>query len=399
MAWGTVETLLPPLRWAEIMGLSPWDFGQMRVPPQTHGCQDVWYQFPWQKNFLSRDEVSRAIAEAEFMFASKLGFWPAPKYFTNEEQPYPLQRVPHYTRFNRELDGARRAARLKWGYVRGGGSLARSLITANVAVTLSDADGDSYLDTFTLTVNTTVTDPDEIGVYVMDVDRLDQPISETWRLRPLRISFAGGVATIKGHIALLLKPSLAWNAVPVEVEPIAGNLLANLDVYRVYTDTTHTNDNSAQGYAVWEQIDCLEDDDCTLGTSSICIGDKRGDLGFVFVDFDPCETDFIAVGGEPTLLNLNYRAGYPLDANGQMDSVMADAIAKLATSLLPGLPCGCERSAKIISHWLSYPPVSGDNARFAAQDEINNPFGPMWGAVYAWRRVADLGISDIVSVN
>src|ERR1044071_7531029 len=112
MAWGTVETLLPPLRWAEIMGLRPWDFGQMRIPPQHNGCQDVWYQFPWQKNFLSRDEVSRAIAEAEFMFASKLGFWPAPKYFTNEEQPYPAQRVPHYTRFNRDVDGARRAARL-----------------------------------------------------------------------------------------------------------------------------------------------------------------------------------------------------------------------------------------------------------------------------------------------
>ncbi len=397
MAWGTTDTLLSPFEWAQIMGISPWQIGQMDLPARG-ACNDTMYQFEWQKNHLSRDEISRAIAEAEFMFASNAGFWPAPKYFTNEDIRYPQDRLGRGTWFNHDTGGGRKGIRTKWGYVRSGGTFARTLISAGEAVVISASITAGDNDTFTVTVATSITDPLQIALYVPDTERMGQPLSELWRVRPINVTFNAGTATITGHISSIILPSLAWATEPEPLDALAASLLATVDVYRVYTDTTHTDDNQAQGYAIWEKIDCQEDEDCLLGTSVICVGDKKSDLGYIFVDFDPCLVDFYPLSFEPTRINLNYLAGYPLESNGRMNPVYADIVAKLATAYLPELSCGCERVDKIISYWQSYPPASGDNARFSANDEIQNPFGPAMGATYAWRRLQDIGFSSIVSV-
>ena len=65
MARCSIETGLPLDTWAAILGISPWEFNQCRFPvTKSAQCSDVVYQFPWQHDHLSREEIGEAIADA-----------------------------------------------------------------------------------------------------------------------------------------------------------------------------------------------------------------------------------------------------------------------------------------------------------------------------------------------
>lgn len=393
MARSETETLLPLDSWARIMQVNPWEFNQIGAGfPRNSAaqCPHVFFQFSWQQDFLSREELGRTIEMAEHMIADELGYWPAPKYIADESVQYPRP-------YNRALFGGGytprltlKSVELNWKKVQGGGVMARTQIDDSVAVTLSDPDNDSVNELFTVSFATTVTDPNELAIYFTETDRNNEPIAETWRIRPVRVVIAGGTATITGHSSLLIKPDLTTRTDPQVLDvTLASNYVTAVEVQRVYRNETidSTANTSTQGYALWNNPPCNEPP-CTSEYGALCIAPVNAELGFVSVDFNVGAS---CHGYAPDRLSVSYLAGEPL-VNGQMAQPMADIVAHLATALLPVEKCGCERSNRIIAYWRAVGPAPGEGLRenLTGLGSSDNPFGPQRGAIWAWNKVKRL---------
>ena len=389
MARASTETLLPLDTWAKIMGVSPWWFNQFRdgfPTADTAQCAHVFFQYSWQHDFLSREEIANCIAMAEDMIATELHFWPAPKYFTDEVQQYPRPGNRELYAGGYTVRGQLKSVQLNWHKVQGGGVLARTLVNAGTAVVLSDTDGDGIDDLFTLTQATSVTDVNEIAVYFTAADRNNDPIDETWRVRPVTVAISAGVATVTGHTTLLVPPDLTtrWDAADLDVMTPA-NYVTALDVYRLYRDDDTTTNK--QGNAIWELTPCATPP-CGVEYSALCLGAREAEIGFVSVDYGVDTTS--CHWRAPDRVSVNYLAGEPL-VNGQMSHQMADIVAHLATALLPVERCGCERADRIIAYWREVAPASGEGMRVNIRGSYQEkPFGPQRGAEYAWKKVERL---------
>lgn len=388
----STPTLLSLLEWGEVMGINPWLLAQVGegVSVLSPQCDHVFYRFSYQQNFLSREELAHTIAKAEEAVAEQLSYWPAPKWVTNEVHPYPR---PH----NRQLygwagtpRGQWKALQLNWGKVQGGGSMARTLISAAGAVVMSDQDGDGVDDRFTVTVATTVTDPAEIAIYFTSVDRNAEPLDETWRIRPVSVVISGGNAVITGHPALLVVPNLESVVDPQILDvTTAANFVTTVEVHRLYLDTTSTLANPAQGTALWENPDCAVPP-CTVEWLPVCQGARNADTGMVSVDFLQGGLFCPPSDREPDRVSLNYVAGEP-SVNGRMSRAMADVVAHLTTAWLPVDKCGCERADRIIAYWRAIEAVDTKGIVPITLKQLDdNPFGVQRGALWAWQRVEQL---------
>jgi hypothetical protein len=388
------QTLLPLATWAKIMGLSPWEFSQLGTGfpvDNAAQCAHVWFQYQWQQDFLSREEVGHAISMAEDMIAQELLYYPAPKYFVDEIQQYPRPYNRELYAGGRTVRGELKSVELNWHKVQGGGTFARTIINAGTAIVLSDTDGDGINDTFTLTQATSVTDPNEIAVYFTVADRNSEPVDETWRVRPVRVTISGGFATVKGHSSLLVVPDLTLrtDAQVLDVT-VAANYVTALDVYHIYTNDDITTNQ--QGNAIWEIIPCANPP-CSVEYNALCLGARDAELGIVSVDYTPNGSTTLSSNNNwraPDRVSINYLAGEPL-VNGQMSQQMADIVAHLATALLPVEKCGCERSDRIIAYWREVAPASGEGMRASLRGSYKeHPFGPARGAEYAYSKVERL---------
>lgn len=409
MARSAYPTLLPIDEWARYVGIDPWTLNQWGVGfPEgssvgiNDGCGSVFYQHEWQNMptaNLSREEIGRTIMTSEDMIAKRLGFYPAPKFIYQELVQYPAPRTPYSwgsgawswgNGFPYALPKVP-SVQLKFTKVLGGGILARTNIGDTANLTLSDSDGDTVLDLFTCSIATTITDVNEIGVYIRAADRVPvgAPISEMWRIRPVNVTISGGTATIMGHSAMLAKPNLQTivNPQPLDVTDLT-NYVDELTVERVYRDTT-TDD--AQGTAYWENRDCIDDNTppCTLTEASICLGDRNGARGQVFVAFteDECCTNWRA----PDQVAVNYLAGEPL-VNGVMNDEYAAMVAYLASGMMINQLCGCDRADRLINYWrtdVTQPPSDQGQARMLTPHEMLSPFGFTRGSLYAWNRIPE----------
>jgi len=413
MAWSqAANTLLSLNEWASILGIDLFTFNQIgsgfpsgsSIGVDSGSCNNVWFNEEWQFNNISRSEVAKAIANAEDMLAKRLGFYPAPKFIYQEKHQYPIPRTPY----------AWGGGAWSWGWgfpyalpkvpsvqlnftkVLGGGILARTFIADTINLTLIDsttgiaAVAPAINDMFTCSVATTITDTSEIGAYFRAADRspINNAITETWRVRPIDVSITGGVATITGHSSLLVKPQLETIVNPVALDvTIATNFVSQLSVYRVYRDDISTD---SQGIAFWENLtdNCADDPPCTLSEASLCIGDRNGSRGQVFVGFT--EADCCLNWRNPDQVLINYLSGERL-VNNRINPDYARQIAYLAASLLPSESCGCQRSDRLINYWredVTNPP--NDQApRMLTEHELRSPFGFTRGSLYVWNRIPE----------
>lgn len=403
---GSTYTGLSLFEWAEMMGISPWEMAQIGEGfpnPSTAQCPHVFFQFPWQRDFLSREEILRAIDEAENALAEQLGYWTYPRYVVDERVQYPRPHQSWLDGVGKTIRGDWKAVQLRWHKVIGAGLINRTVINNTVAVpaavTYSDVDGDGVDDTFTVTVTTTVTDPDEIGVYIQAADRLGEDVGEVWRLRPVRVSISGGTATITGHSALCVLPELTAVTNPVSLDVTnAAIYISNVEVYRVFRDDTATSALPYQGVAIWdERPDC--DADCDFEVKELCIGERFNEAGQVYANWGIPSS--WPQARQPDRLSVNYLAGVPLES-GRMNKHYARIVAYLATSLLPSESCGCERSNRIIHYWRSLPnagDIPGVAGRPITVEEVNQtPFNQSRGALWAWRQVRELRNMGVVAL-
>jgi hypothetical protein len=406
MARANTYTLLPLDSFARIVGFDPFEFNQFSYPgtaKSSQQCKDALMQYEWQKEHLSREEVARAIADAERMLADELGYWPAPYYSVNETVQYPRPYSSLAVGRAGTPRGEWKSVKLQWHKVISGGVINRTLLNTIEADDIQDKDldDDGVFESFIATVTVpSGTSADEIGVYYTEDDRLGEELREIWRIRPLRITVSGTTATIRGHRTQLVKPAMTFK---VDVSPLdfskAENFISEMAVYRVFTDNTATEANPYQGVAVWN-ADPSCTPDCGVTVEPICLGESDYAQGRARAIFSL--SDCWPGGREPDRLQVNYLAGLPLE-NGQMQSEMANCVAYLAASMLASEKCGCDRSKRLLSHWRTLVTASknkNDTARGYTEREINsNPFGePTYGSLFAWRRVSkwrDLGVVSL----
>lgn len=386
MARASIATQLPLDSWAKIMGINLWEFNQIGEgfpESNTSQCPYVWFQYQWQENFLSREEIAEAIASAEQMIAYQLLYWPAPKAITETiDFPRPARRELYG--LGGDIRGRYKAVQLSWGKVQNPGIYKRTSI-GTAAVTRTDTDADTISDRFTVTIATTVTDPNEIAIYFKDTDRNSEPIDETWRIRPVKVSISAGTATITGHPSLLVKPDLESVTDPDSLNVTdAATYVTEVEVHRLYIGSD--TELSEQGIAIWEEGDC-DGSPCTVSSNAVCLTPRVAEQGMVGVDFLLAE---FCRDMEPNRVQLNYIAGAPL-VDGTMNPEYARIVARLATALLPVDKCGCDRSQRILTYWREVPPAEREGVRPTLVGELDkNPFGPQRGAVWAWMRVKEM---------
>lgn len=403
MARASTYTLLPLDRWATIMGIDLFEFNQFNFPvPKSAQCLDVTFQYEWQRDKLSREEIARAIANAEQMIADELHYWPAPTYFVDESVIYPRP----YQRDRYGFGGTPRhqpkTVQLEWHQVISGGVINRNEIGEIDTIAFSDPDGDDIKERFTCSITDAaiadITDANEIGLYFTETDRNDDALSETWRIRPVTVTVSGDTATFIGHAAQLVKPdkTFGYKVQKLEVGE-AENYVTDLEVWWTFTDSTFTDDQPYQGVAMWSDIPGCITPNCTFQIKPLCLGQHENGQGIVAPTFgSPATWPHYR---EPDRLSVNYLAGLPLH-NGQMQTEMAHCVAYLAANLLANEKCGCERNNRILAYWRERITMFEDstNARAYSKDYTNIPFPVTRGGLYAWQRVSRWRHQEAVSL-
>lgn len=419
MARASTRTLLSLDRFASVIGLHPLHFNQVTVDglaPATT-CGQPIFQYAWQRAAaVGREELAEAIATAENNIALAVGYKLLPTWEASEQQVYHRNGPPEWhTNYGLNARGRNFGLRTNFGYVLSGGREAKTLISANASIVystdmfisedqavprlLGQPNSIPYKETAIITVNTTVTNPDEIAVFYPD-----QSGDDAWEVRPIHVSISGGVATITVRREQLVRPQYMETISPSAVNGLDDeNFLASVDVYRRY------NDPSQQIQLLWENspnscgcgsTDCAS---CTFSTQMGCLLVRDTRLGLVSGspgDWNAATAQFdvtsFSVGHQPNRAVLWYYAGWQAQnlryPKIQMDRNWELAVARYAVTLLDRSICACQNVAALMDHWrndmsmnLSSPSIS--TSFRIPQAKFNNPLGTTRGALFAWNIV------------
>ncbi len=353
-------------RWSVRMIESDWHFNQVTGSgsgaPLAAPCSQVYVQ-------SERDELATALYRAVKDAASYLHFAPRPTWQTKDI----------------ELSGRFPPAGLciqLTGYLVAFGRRATTLIDADAAVVYSDTDGDNVDDMGTITVNTSVTDPDEIQVFFRVADGAPGAADERWEIEPISVSITGGVATIQIRRWLLAHPTVLWakpyNA-PNYNDRHAGDtgdpndFVTAVDVYRVYNDSANA--------ITFRAPSCNGCSDSVPHTADACgdiIHAREGRARIV-----PQSSACFALS-KPITVEVAYLAGHPL-VNGLMERELEETIIRLANCKMPQQPGNfCDRTLTMWQRDVLPVPAERLNVR-----DVNNPLGIREGEINAWKVFSD----------
>src|SRR3989304_947087 len=212
MAVASTLTLLPLDIYASIMQIPLPHFNQAAgasIFPVGGQCDNLWWQTGAQSaDRVSREELAQAIATAEEEIARVLGFWPAPMFITNEIHPYPRHYRPELITQGLTNRGQLRSIRADYAKFISAGQRGTTFV-GTPAIIRSDADGDGFDETVTVSIATALTDACEVKVYFEGYDG-----DPEWEIRPLRTKpISGGVFTAPFWIWQAIHPEL-WEAFP-----------------------------------------------------------------------------------------------------------------------------------------------------------------------------------------
>lgn len=389
MARATIAPLLSINEWAKIFGINPWAFDQVgkNLPAKiNHQCPHVWYQFPYQQDFISREELALAILRAEELIAGKVPFYPAPKYIEDEELQFGPARVGGRASMIDKYARLKRVP-LQRQFVQVVGTLTFQALETDIGYTDIDLDNDGFDESFQIDIDLGQEyNLDEIELAYSAEYRNDVTVDDTWLIRVVDIQLLTGTTVrIRGDRSLLVDPRVQSQYVGdiLDVNTV-GLFMVEVDVYRRYFDTT------SQGSAIWDKPVC-EDPTLEVAEAPIIVNPADIEAGIVSVGISSAELPY---SWSPDRLRLSYAAGIK-KKNRRMDTMWGMAVAYLAASLLPSEKSGCERSNRILEYWRIAPSLGMSNARPLTVDEINLPWGPSRGARFAWDYVKGFAIDGI----
>ena len=414
-----MTNLLPLEDWRRIIGYSPYHFWQLAdttIAPVTSACNTLVREHSWQDvNAPGRRQICEAIESAEGRLRDYLGYYPAPKFLI-DTIPWPkFYDKSLVRRMDFDPSGHWISGKLPNGQVIAVG-LEAYVLLGTPLVAYSDQDGDGLNDTFTLTVATTITDITQIGVYFQAADRLDgEAVSERWRISPVKITLTGGTATIVGRSWLLVPPVKYEGYLGSAIDPTnSANFVANVEVYRHWSDPAGTDITTSQGVIYWETAPChgwwcgcsnccatynpanSSSDPAAYGAAVARVGIRNAEVGIIM----PAEAVWNSSVGtfsnipwdiwrEPDRVLVRYQAGKPLGSDGDVDRRWQTIIARMACAELAGRICACDNANRELYRWqfdLARSSGAGDEGYgMTTKEVLNNPFGTRRGHVYAWQ--------------
>lgn len=415
------RTLLPLDTWAAIVGIDPRHFNQVisDARPVTT-CEKVWKQYAWQEaQAVSREDVAIAIAQAERAMARQLKYDLLPTWQVDERHKVTQPGAPEVVNVGvQTTQGYPMGFKTDFGQFISGGVDGKTVIEAGAAVVYTDEDGDLYPETATISVATTVTDPQEIALYFagqngadgFEIRPLNDPIT---RLRSVTIS--GGVVTIVCAREQLVDLDL-WNA--LDPEAVDGEddtkFVATVDVYR------HRNNPEQQVTFLWGPrfglCDCGSTTcpSCAHSTQGGCLlaaDYESGLVRFSPATFDSSDETFtqanFVVGRSPDNVRAWYYAGFrdnrQIAPNLEMSDEFARTVTYLSMTYLTRPLCSCSNVENLVKRMTTdlAEEASTPSASLSFQtngDELSNPFGSMRGAVQAWRQIREEKLGTAVAL-
>ena len=252
--------IMPLDLWRQEIGYSPWHFWGLSdntYTPLSSNCNSLVREYAWQQADQSgRADIRQAIMNAERLLLDNAGFWPAPVY-SEDTLPWPQYNDRRLYRGSRhDARGGWIPIQLNEGYIQACGIKAYTELADAAALTYTDQDGDGLQDTFSCSVATTVTNPDEIAIYFQTGDRLtdDNWFSDRWRIEPVNVSFLAGTVTIMGKKWLCVRPTLYQDKDHYPIDPtVATNFITHVSIFRRYTDMSgQVSTTNSQSALIWE---------------------------------------------------------------------------------------------------------------------------------------------------
>jgi hypothetical protein len=424
------RTLLSLSRYAHIMGINPMSFWGA-VAKNSDGdyitggaaCSEIWYQYDWQDaDKVSRTALALAILDAENDIMQITGKLLAPMWIVEEVHKYPAyHRVEYDTWYG--ADGRRKSLTTKFSPVIAPGRRGVTLID-DVSPTYLDLDSDGFFETARVSVATTLTDPNEIKVYITG-----ESGNEEWEIRPCRSkSISAGVFTADFYTWQFIDPDL-WEAMPVQGAEMTeidlsgnppGNVVSTVDIYREYNDETEASaqflwEAQQNGIAATGICSCCGGTGCTacgLTTQDGCFDVRNAEIGEVapwpgtYSSTDSAwESDSYTVCAEPDMVKLWYFAGEYNQrflrgtAYDSLPDKWARVIARMATARLSKPLCACGNLNSLVEYLSEDISLNlGDKSHMVDFDVLANPFGTRRGEIEAWmyvRKTLGSGISGV----
>lgn len=344
-------------------------------------CDGVWYQEAYQRvDRFSREDLARLIAQAEGTVAKYLGYWPLPRWITEEEHQltqFVRVEVPSYLNSR----GMRKSLVTRWGHVLEGGVRATTLIEEDVTIVYSGTD---YTQTATITISediSDITDAQEIRVFYPDKGAAVQ-----WEIRPVTVDLDAGTVTFKREQCVL--ESLLYRLPPPD-DPLAAvdgdddaNFLTAVDVYRVYTD-------DSQQVVFYEEPTPCEVSGTTQDGYVLVRDARRGFLAYdvaTYADGVWTNTYFTR---PPLRAKLWYRAGkrnlFSDTPELQMDYELERLLIYYALTLTDKEVCGCENFHSALAYQLIDLAELGSKVRFqTTYKQLDCPLGTKRAAINMW---------------
>lgn len=412
MSRASTKTKLPLALFAKYLGMHPLHVNQVRIDGADPHCGSLMFQHEWQNaDHVSREEVARAIAEAESKIEAVLGYRLAPTWEVDEWQPTIKNWQPEYHNiWSSDIRGMKQFVRADWGHLISGGIQAKDLVEAGAAITWSDADGDGINDTATVTVPTVALDPSEIAIFYPG-----ESGDDAWEIRPIEVSIVSNNAIITFKRELVVIPE-KLNLYDIEggeaLYDEDADFLDEVDVYRRY------NDPQTQVSFLWEPkatgwCGVCNGEGCSIcsyTTQSGCLilrdNPRQSLVGFSPASWDSDEDEFTteswAIARQPDLVRLYYYAGWR-DKSARYTNRISEewgrTVAYFAASLLDRPSCDC--SADVWNRWrqdlaLDSGDEDGKPIFRTPSGVLDNPFGSTRGAINAWRKVQPLIRSQAV---
>jgi hypothetical protein len=336
---------VPLSRYADIIGYDQSAFWGVRYDGQEQfECHTFWTE--WM-----RQQVADSLATAQQMMEDLLGYPLCPTWITGT---IPDSGDARYTDQQAAVGNPITTA---WGHVLQAGVMAESVID-------DDATVDYTVEPAVIgPIATSVTDTAEVKVYFPDSDRI---------ITPSRVVISGGSLTIYVPRCRLVDPDLLstiTGSVGVEYDD-TDNFVTVVDVHRVY------NDPSINAYLVREHsCDALcTAEGCATQTDAACMIIKDPIIGIVRVHPATYSSGWTQIAPQYCWnhVRLNYQAGLRT-VNRQLENVLV----RLAHSLMPEEPCGCEATQRL---WMRDRKVS----EVLSREMLNCPWGYSAGALFAW---------------
>lgn len=401
MARADTRTLLSLDEWAKILGLHPLHFNGLassQAPAVT--CGSPMMQNGWQNaDAVGREDVAIAISEAENRIAEYLGFRLKPDWIIDERHNWPGQRGIWALSPNFKAD---------WGYMVAGGIEGKTAVALNAPIVYSDQDGDGYKESATISVGSSLDDPNEICLFYPG----EEAASE-WEIRPIKVRAFAGTLTITARREQFVIPDLQvrLNSNRAQDADDDANFLTSIDVYRIF------HDPSQQINFLWEggggcgcsQLGCST---CFLSSQFGCTVVRDYRLGLIAGQ--PAvwnsatynyEFQSAAINRTPDRVRLWYRAGWRKPGEPRwahvMDAQYARAVAYLSATFLDRPICGCDNVEHITSYWkrdlarTAAAPGGAESFRLTTQ-QLGNPLGTTRGAISAWRLIRTQALGDAV---